>query len=402
MSPFYAFVRSRFEASNPAALLFLRAQVLLFLFRPNDAIAAHVARAMARLDAQHAGILRSQRGQVHRTDESAGGDAPATAWRRRGVLAMHVRHGKKKHEGNYVELEHYLAAAARMRAHRAFGTVLLMTDDKKVLRKAMAGSRDGSYRARYGFDVLSLDAPSTSVHGYNPYHDAWFRATSGTAMARYGRAFGFGFPPKAAAPGGSGTGGTGPSKGDAASVGQRLAVEALVNIYLAAVACDAGLVGTFSSNYSRVILLLMLALRGRLPPNTSMDSWRYSGMPVHTVPATRGRFPAYTHVYEGGALRNRLGPMDHTAWMKFSGSYLQAMPQAYGIDGNKTMWARASRAQLQLGEPYPWATRADTPDARVPPPPLTDAEVFPQGEEAATKARAKRQREMSRKGRYVW
>ena len=28
-------------------------------------------------------------------------------------------------------------------------------------------------------------------------------------------------------------------------------------------------------------------------------------MPIHTVPATRGRFPAYTHVWEGGALRNR-------------------------------------------------------------------------------------------------
>ena len=70
---------------------------------------------------------------------------------------------------------------------------------------------------------------------------------------------------------------------------------------------------------------------------TSMDSWRYSGMPVHTVPATRGRFPAYLHVWEGGELRNRLGPTDHTAWMKFAGSYLQAMPQAYGRDGNKTM-----------------------------------------------------------------
>ena len=207
-----------------------------------------------------------------------------------------MRHGKKKHEGNYVELEHYLTAAQRMRRHRPFETILLMTDDKKVLRKAMAGSRDGSYRKRYGFDVVSLDAPTVSVHGYNPYHDAWFRATAGTAMGRFGTAFGFGFPPK-----------TPPKKPakDEASVGQKLAVEALVNIYLAAIACDAGIVGTFSSNYSRVILLLMLALRGRVPPNTSMDSWRYSGMPIHTVPATRGRFPAYTHVWEGGELRNR-------------------------------------------------------------------------------------------------
>ena len=83
-----------------------------------------------------------------------------------------MRHGKKKHEGNYVELEHYLTAAQRMRRHRPFETILLMTDDKKVLRKAMAGSRDGSYRKRYGFDVVSLDAPAVSVHGYNPYHDA--------------------------------------------------------------------------------------------------------------------------------------------------------------------------------------------------------------------------------------
>ena len=88
--------------------------------------------------------------------------------------------------------------------------------------------------------------------------------------------------------------------------------------------------------------------------------------------------------------------------MKFAGSYLQAMPQAYGIDGNKTMWKRAARSQLQRGEPYPWATRKDAVDAQTPAPPLGDEEVFPQGEEEAWKARKKRQKEMSRRGRYVW
>lgn len=151
----------------------------------------------------------------------------------RPILTVHVRHGKKKWEGEYYSNDDFMQAVKTMKERHGYRSLFLLTDDLETSRYFETNA------TKLGFhSVVSLDNPGFVQHGWKEseknLRDAAHRVKSGE------------------------------------SNGCNEAVSTLLNIYLAATAD--GFVGVYNSNLSRTIAKMMVAMNGgKMPPNVSLD-----------------------------------------------------------------------------------------------------------------------------------
>lgn len=185
----------------------------------------------------------------------------------RPMLAMHVRHGKAKHEALYIRFERFMQVAERMRSEQGFKSILLFSDDRLVFEQA---STDPKYSH---WTFVSVDNPPFEQHGWDDAKsrrgaDAMLSIASGSRGACQ-------------------TGGV-----------------TLVNLYLAAM--TDGIIGTYNSNVDRLLVRLLhaqVAPGDDLLPNYSLDAWPCGFHDVVCFPQVQTSFPACVTVQLGADKR---------------------------------------------------------------------------------------------------
>ena len=109
-----------------------------------------------------------------------------------------------------------------------------------------------------------------------------------------------------------------------------------------------------------ILNFLNSALKGYIPPNTSMDSWKYDGITRQYIPTQLGRFPAYMHVvpfynnYIQHTKKKIFGDTDiskfnhktHIIWSKYAGNRYKSLGPLFNIRRSKKLWQTPNTEHL--------------------------------------------------------
>eukprot|EP00736_Rhodelphis_marinus_P007415 Rmarinus@m.7320 len=141
------------------------------------------------------------------------------------ILGMHVRHGDKWKEAPLINTARFLAKAVQFRHQFGVNRIFISTEDGSVIRELEA------LRDIHGFELVYT----------NNYPRPNINIQEGLLNGKLD--------------------------------GEAEALNALANLYIM-MHCDY-FIGTFSSNWSRLVLRMMYAHYGFLPPHSSLDRWHW-------------------------------------------------------------------------------------------------------------------------------